>query len=145
MIKDTTWIEWVATEGREEIIATIGYDPYGCENCKFGFVSEPDLSHIPGSTHLKRCIAASLGAIIFCECKAGQSVEHYIGERLKWIPANMLRPGNRLIYLRLRDDDTAVWQTGSSPQDYIAPSFIQAVYDAVNAPPTVHGAEEDIF
>lgn len=137
------WMVWIADGGAEEATRHLGYNPSGCENCSYGIVSEPDTSLIPGPMYLKRCIAASYGAILFCECEAGKHAEAYIGTQLAKLPAQYLRP-NRGILLRERDDGTAAWMNGSSAHNYISQGFVQAVVTAIEEPPPMHAAEDEI-
>lgn len=53
----------------------------GCEKCKFGIASAPELTGA-ATLHLERLVQAIDGDVTFCTCKAGVRYQNYLRNRL---------------------------------------------------------------
>lgn len=133
------WSEWIATGGLDSLSESVGKELCGCGNCMYGIVSEPDTSGVAVALWLRRVICAAHGAVLFCDCPAGKAQEAFIAAKLKRIPGNMLTAQSKAGMVAKRDRGY-YWTTGSSPLAYIPSTTVQAVLDAIEAVPTIHGS-----
>jgi len=132
-----SWAEWLSDGGLDEMADSFGYDPRGCGKCKYGILSEPDTSSVAAPLYLRRAIAASMGLVLFCDCDAGRAQERYMEKILKRIPAYMLRKQNKGTMVTKREQGY-YWTAGSAPLAYVSSNIVQAVYDAIEAVPSIH-------
>ncbi len=132
------WAEYVAGEGYAEIIKHLGFDPAGCEHCNYGIVAEPDTEHVVAPLWMRRAIAASRGAVLFCDCGSGKATERHVGKDLMKIPAYMLNDKDKSEMLRENEQGRYFWAEGQAPDVYVPSTTVRAILDVTEASPTVH-------
>ncbi len=52
----------------------------GCDHCKFGIVSQPDVWHCGVPPFIARAMARDIGGlchVVYCDCEAGKRTEKY--------------------------------------------------------------------
>ena len=136
------WAEYVKGQGYEDIIEHLGYDPAGCEHCSYGIVAEPDTEQVTAPLWLRRAIAASRGAVLFCGCRVGQSAERQVGKNLQRIPAYMLTTNDKSALLVKNEKGGYSWSGVQAPAVYVPSTTVRAVLDVIEAAPTIHMERE---
>ena len=135
---DGDWREFVSGKNMGRIVELWGYDPRGCGLCSYGIVAEPDTEHICAPLFMRRAIAASRGAVLFCTCPAGKAMEGFVADTLAKIPAWWL-DGNDKNVLEMNGKGRPRWRSGTPPKYYVPPHIVKAVLKEVDRLPNFGG------
>jgi hypothetical protein len=127
----TNWLEYIADGQLGGLVEALGYDPRGCEHCRYGVVSRPAGTEKLGiPLYILDAMLLKMGELLLCDCRAGQGRRRYTERQLTGV-----RDAGVVV-----TKEGLAWSNGC-PDDYIPGKWWQLVRDAIETVPTIHGRQ----